>query len=403
MFPRAKRRQMYGGRWLLALTMAGAMAGGRTFAQGPNAIALLESVFKDWQHRQSVLKSARYVLEGTNEYKDAQLPAGNPIRPYRIVFLLDLVKKRYRLESSEDVPYSNGKYDPKEWEWRTWVHTHAYDGEVLQHYSHRKANRIEKSREDDLAISKGKLGPLAFFGSEEEPIFFAHGIVWDTNSPLMVDKWPLTHDPDDLVVAGQQLLGGQNCLLVRTEPYPTGGAGAAPGEGFVFSQFWINPAQKGAIHRLVCFSGSKPSRRLDISWKNTAHGWWADHWSNTNYDYKGQVLRIQRFRVESFEANPQISDGDFKLPAEPGMVVEVGENPPPGKGLDPFQAAVTRYRVSPSGAWEEISAKGFTTLEGKELPPEGHRRWIVWTLGVGVSLAVLFFYVLRRRRKRAAL
>ncbi len=400
MFLGTKRWYVRG--WCCALTLTiGCAIPGPTFAQESGTDAPLASVFKDWQSRQGVLKSARYVLTGTTEFKDDKLPPGDPNRPRRFVLLLDLARKRYRLEGSANVIYANGKDDPKEWEYRRRISTSAYDGEALQSLTHRKANRIDDDV-DDLSIGKGDLGPGAVFGSELWPIFFAHGIVPTVHSPLLVDKLPLTHDPDDFQVRGRQLLRDQHCLLVQTKPLSTG---ASPGgEGTLSDEFWINPTQKSAIHRYVLFSDSNPWSRLDIFWKNTAHGWWVDHWSET-WSVGGHVRRIFRFRVESFEANPEVSDGDFTLPAEPGMKVTVSEGPPPGKGLDPFKATIKTYRISPSGAWKEIATKGknFPTLDGKESPPEGRKRRITWTIVSGLAIGALLLYVLRQRRKKAAL
>ncbi len=335
------------------------------------------------------------MLTGTTEFKDDKLPPGSPIRPRRYVLLLDLVKKRYRLEGSEDVIYNLGDEDTGPREYHTRISTSAYDGAALQGLHHKKANGINDDRVGDLYIGKGNLGQNAQLGGELCPIFFAHGIVPSTRSPLFVDKWPLTHDFDEFEVAERQILGGQNCLFVQTKPFPGMGTGS--------SEFWINPAQKSAILRWICLiNGSEPWSRLDISWKNTAYGWWVDKWSETSY-VNGHVRRICRLRVESFEANPKIPDSDFTLPAEPGWKVIVSEGPSPGKGLDPSRAASTTYVISPSGTWKEISAKGFTTSEGKELPPEGHRRGVVWTIGGGVALAVFVFYVLRRRGKKVTL
>ncbi len=390
---RITRWQMRGWCGALAVLIASAMPK-PSVAQKPADDAALASVFKDWRSRQNLLKSARYVLTGTTEFKDEQLPAGNPIRPRRVTLLLDLTRKRYRMEGSEDVLSHNGSDDPRNWGFRSRMYTSAYGGESLQHYTHRKANGLENDREEDLSIGKGDLGPGAQFGHELSPIFLTHGIVPTVHSMLMVDKWPLAHDPDDFDVAGRQNLRGQNCLLLRTEP--------SPGMTSISDEFWINLQQQSAIHRLISFSGSNPWIRLDIYWKNTSYGWWVDHWSDT-WSPNGRVRRIINFRVESFEPNPLISDSDFKLQAEPGMIVKVSEGPPLGKGLDPFKAASRTYRVLSSGEWEEIAAKGFTTLEGKELPPEWHRRWMAWTIGGCLAIGALLFYVSRRRWKKATL
>lgn len=310
-----------------------------------------------------------------------------------MVFLLDLERKRYRLESSEEMVNAHDSDDPKKWEWRKSIHTSAYDGEMLQHLTHRKANGLEKDGEEDLSISKGSLGPGAQFGPEVWPIFFAHGIVPTVQSSLLVDKLPLSLDADDFNIAGWQRLRGQNCLLMRTDPLP----GTSP----ISDEFWVNPKQQSAIQRHVYFSGSNPWTLLDISWKNTAYGWWDDQWSETWYEDGHHARRVTRFRVDAFEANLEVSDSDFKLPAEPGMIVKVSEGPPPGKGLDPFLAASKTYRVSPSGSWDEIAAKGFTTLDGKELPPERGKRWLAWSLAAGLAIVFLLAYVLRGCWKRA--
>jgi hypothetical protein len=369
------------------------------FARRPGAEADLASIFKDWQSRQGVLKSARYVLTGTTEFKDDKLPPGSPHRPLRYTLLLDLARTRYRLEGSQDIIQAKGEEDTARREYHTRISTSAYDGEALQSLRHRKANGIDDDGEADLSIGKGNLGLGACFGNEVWPIFFAHGIVPSIHSPLRVDKLPLSHDPDDFEVRGWQLLGGQNCLLVRSEPLSSGGA--VGGDGTLFDEYWIDPTQKGAIHRYVYFSGSNPWSRLDISWKNMAHGWWVDRWSET-WSVSGHVRRINHLHVESFEANPKVSDGDFTLPAEPGMKVTVGEYPPPGKGLDPSKGAIATYVISPSGSWDEVSAKGFTTLDGKELPPEGRGRWIVWTIG-GLAIGVFLSFAFRRWKRRAIL
>ncbi|MHB1426510.1 MAG: hypothetical protein ACYC3I_25395 [Gemmataceae bacterium] len=263
MFSRTKRWHARGRWWILALAIVVTIPA-PTMAQQAKDKAALEAVFKDWQYRQSILKSARYVLIGTTEFKDEQLPPGNPIRPRRMTLLLDMARKRYRLEGSEEVLYANGKDDPKEWEFRPRINTSAYDGEALQSLTHRKANRLENDREDDLSIGKGNLGPDAQFDPALWPIFFAHGIVPTVHSTLLVDKLPLTHDPDDFDIAGRQLLRGQNCLLARTEPLA--------GMTSISDEFWINPSQKSAIYRQVYFSGSAPWSLHDISWKNTAYG-----------------------------------------------------------------------------------------------------------------------------------
>jgi hypothetical protein len=387
MFCRTPRRRLR--NWCRVVTLLlGCVLVWPVCAQQRDAKTLLDSVFADWKHRQSVMKSARYVLTGAMEYKEKDLPPGGPTRPRKSVILLDLVKNRYRLEEAEEVIYA----DAKNFEYRRRISTSAYDGKALQSLSHRKENRIDPKDDDvDLSIGKGNLGPGAQFRTEMWPVFFAHGIVPTVHSPPLVDKLPLSHDPDNFDVSGKQLLRGQECLLVRTDPLP----GVWP----ISDEMWINLKQRSAIHRYITFRGEDPWSRLEIFWKNTPYGWWIDHWSETWSDH-GRVRHICRLRVDAFEANPEVSDSDFLLPAEPGMKVTVGEYPSPGNGLDPSKAANKTYLISPSGSWDELSSKGFTTLEGEELPPEGRRRWIAWTIGGGIATGALIIYLLRRRRRK---
>ncbi len=388
--------QARAGCWVFAIVQVW-IFGAPAFAQEPGKNNSLANIFNDWKDRQNVLKSAHYVLVGTTEFKDENLPPGNPIRPLRFDFLFDVEKKRYRLESSQEIIHAESLEPTAKMEYRKRINTSAYDGKSLQSLRHRKLNGIDDDVAD-LAIGKGELGPAACFGNEVWPIFFAHGIVPTIHTPLRVDKLPLSHDSDDFDVAGQQMLRNQNCLLVRTEPLSSGSPGQ---DGTTFDEFWINSRQKSAIQRYVFFTGSNPWSVLDLTWKNTDHGWWVDEWTET-WNVSGRVRRINRLHVETFEPNPKVLDNDFTLPVKPGMKVTVGENPPLGKGLDPTKPAIKTYVISASGSWNEVSATGFTTLEGKELPPERSGKWVVWTIIFLVVACSFLFYLLHRRNRRVA-
>src|SRR6266851_6414448 len=78
------------------------------FAQTGGKQPVLDKIFADWHDRQGLLKTARYVITGTKEFKDKNLPPGNPVRPQRAVLLLDMERKRWRLESSQDDISLNG-------------------------------------------------------------------------------------------------------------------------------------------------------------------------------------------------------------------------------------------------------------------------------------------------------
>jgi hypothetical protein len=160
---------------------------------------------------------------------------------------------------------------------------------------------------------------------------------------------------------------------------------------------WIDSAQRSAVHRHIDFAGSNPSNRIEVEWKQRDFGWWPEKWTLI-WSPNGRVRRIHRFTVETFDANPNVADVDFTLPAKPGMKVLVSESPPSNSGLNPFFGASKTYLVLPSGSWQEIDAKGFTTKDGKVLQPVRSRAWIWWTVA-GVLVAGIGWHQIRRRQR----
>ncbi len=377
--------------YAIATVLASMLAQGAV-AQAPEKDASLSQILRDWQDRQGLVKSARYVIVGTTEFKDAPLPPGNPVRPLRYVLLLDFEHNRYRQESSEEVIYGA---DDSKLKYVSRIHTSAFDGKTAQALYHRAANGLlEEESVPDLAIAKGEQGRMFQFDPNLWPVFFAHGLVPTDDSGVRADKLSLTYDAENLEMRGRQTFNGRTCTVVRTEPEP----GMVP----CFDEIWIDQSQKGAVYRHVNFAGSNPWNRLDVEWKQTDLGWWPGSWTKT-WTANGQVRRIQRLRIESFEPNAEVADSDFTFPVEPGMKVRVANLPPAGAGLDPNFAATKTYLISPSGAWEETSAKGFTTLDGKVLPPERGYAWIWWVSAAVVGIgAIAFMYYLVRLRLRKA-
>jgi hypothetical protein len=373
-------------RYLLVAALACGLAQ-VAFGQPAAKDAQLAQIFADWQHRQGLFKTVRYVITGTTEFKDPESPPGSPVRPRRTVLLLDFERKRFRQESSEEGIRERAdkgrEYIPR-------VSTSALDGKYLQGLTPRDLNRIE----DDIA----ELGidtdlTRADFDVHLWPVFFAHGMIHTVHQRLRPDQLRRSYDPEDFDVRGQLSLGGRSCTVLRTDPV----AGNPP----VFDELWIDLSRQSAICRHVSFAGSAPWDRLDVEWKQTEFGWWPSSWTLTWTD-DGQVRRIHRLQVESFEPNPAVADSDFTLPATPGMKVEVAEPVPPGMGLNPFLPPIRTYLVLPSGSWQEVDAKGFTTMEGKVLPPRRRWSWVWWTCAGGAGIAAIVYYLFRRRRRAAA-
>jgi hypothetical protein len=170
-----------------------------------------------------------------------------------------------------------------------------------------------------------------------------------------------------------------------------------------YTELWIDSSQKSAVHRHVNFAGSNPWTRTDVDWKQTQFGWWPDKWTVT-WSGDGQVWRMERLRIESFEPNPAVADADFTLEAKPGMRVVVADSPPPGPGMSPDLVPTRTYLISPSGSWQEVDAKGYTTLAGEVLPFERDGSWIWWTVAAtaAATATAVVYYLWRRKRNLAA-
>src|SRR5713101_1514811 len=112
--------------WYYFTVLVPFLAGEQAFAQADSKKPVLERIFADWKQRQNLLKSARYVINGTIEYKDKELPPGNPVRPKRLELLLDLERRRWRMQTSQEIISQIGNG----WEYKTRVGTCAFDGKA---------------------------------------------------------------------------------------------------------------------------------------------------------------------------------------------------------------------------------------------------------------------------------
>lgn len=365
-----------------------------TMAHGQVVDKAVTAVFEDWKFRQGIMKSVRYVLKGSTEFRDEHRPSGaDPIQPRHGILLLDLVKHRYHYEYSEGVKIEMGHHDndPQQWQYTQRSHTTAFDGKRYQSLRNRKANGIEEDL-DDLHISQGKMSNGSVFDPLLNPIFFAHGFVGTVHKGVVIDDWPISQDLDDFRNRGHQRFRGNNLLVLRTDPFSIGGSGYKAGA--LSDEFWINPEQKSAIERYFYLSGTNPWYYFEITWKESPYGWWVDEWSNT-WSINNQIRRISRYKIESMEVNPEVTDADFTLKAEPGMKVTIAEESAPGKSLNGSKPiSLQTYRISPSGTWIELSPDGVPLRNGLS--------WFVWIGTItGCCFLALLWFLIRRRNNMA--
>lgn len=335
-----------------------------------------QKVLADWAANQKRFSSVRYKLTGTVDMRDTTPGASAVVRkdaidpavkPIRAVVLIDIVNKRFRIESSRPLP---SRHDRKKWVFDDKVLT--YNGKVLHEYLPRGRNERGET-DSDLNLVKGDLHLLRIQTSYW-PLLAAHGFVPTVHRRPYPDRLPEGHDPDDFEVIGQGLTGGRKCVILRTEP-----------DGTDRDEFWIDPDRGSAIVRQVYFSHkTNPWHRFDIEYQAVAGGWLPKRWTLANsMDHK--VWEVEKVEVGSVEVNPTVTDEDFTIPITPGMVVQEVNYPPRGKGLDPARPATRVTRAKKDGQTETLEDRGFTTTDGVQLPPEDTRlRWWWFVLGGGV-------------------
>jgi hypothetical protein len=382
---------MRSARYVLTLAL-GAIAVQGAAAQEQTPDKVLQGIFADWRQRQGLFKTARYVIAGATEYKDASVPDGNPIRARRSTLLLDFERKRYRLETTQDILSEEGGRGLK---YRVRVSTSTFDGKASHGFTHKRTNGIEGIDDQNLAdliIGKGE-----YVGTEFDnhlyPILFAHGLVPTVHTDIQMQKLPPAYSAEDFDVRGRQALEGRECTVVRTEP--TGGTKTP-----IYDEFWLDATQGSAIWRHVSFNGTNPWTRMDITWTKRPFGWWPQDWTIA-WSVNHKLRRVHRLQIQTFQPNPEVADSDFALEAKPGMRVDVQDMPPRGTGLDPRYPARKTYLVSATGSWEEISATGFRTIDGRTLAPQRGWSWIYAAITGAIALGAVGYLVWRKRSTRA--
>jgi hypothetical protein len=348
-------------------------------------------ILEAWKHRLGRLKTVRYTLTGTVEAKDElSVPSGfkrpspkggvRPTLPLKAVILIDLSAKKYRVERTEEfLSASHGDYISR-------ISITAFDGKNYQTAFPRELNDLGP-KEAELSISSGNLRQ-ATVDSLFWPVFAAHGLVATVNRTLRPDQLPLEHDLEEFEVRGAETLAGRNCVVLRSIPLN------AP--QMLMDEFWVDPDRGAAIIRHVYYSRKNPWYRTDVEHESTAFGWLPKKWTLT-WTVGGKVASISRLQVEKTEFNPPVRTEDFTLPIRPGMIVQGNQYPAPGTGLDPDYPARSHYRVDQGGALETLDQKGFTTAEGKLLPPQPSGRWRWWAGGSLLVLAITVVIGLKRR------
>ena len=167
----------------------------------------------------------------------------------------------------------------------------------------------------------------------------------------------------------------------------------------IYDELYADRGRAGAVVRHTYYSGKNPWFRLDVSFAEQTGAWMPTGW--ICIQYQGASTKIQgktTLKVDSLEFDLPVSESDFVQTPQPGDIVRVDEFPEPGAGLDPRKPATTILEPNSSGTLEVKSETGFTTGEGKQLPPERHTGWLWWLALIPLVLAVAGILLRRRAR-----
>ena len=374
---------------LVLATFLGGIAGGSQPTPDPK----IQNILLDWKAKFNEYKSARYTLKGTiDEAGDLPIPEhlkGKEIRPlgektYPIsaLVLIDFTRGRIRIEETKRGASRDGR------KWVPEYRVSAFDGCVYQTSLPRNRNDLAPS-DPDLAVSKGNLSSM-IVDSYLWPVLLTHGIVPLPSLPPRVDRLPKDHDPDEFIVSGPVIHDKRPCLVLKTEATRK-----------TTYELWVDRGRLSAISRFIRWDDKLPSFRLDIRYQETTKPQVLESWSHIS-TAGGKLTVVAKLSVESVQFDVPLDDSDYTLPVSPGMLVVEYDYPPAGSGLDTRRPSQRSYRIGKDGSrTPEGEEKGFTTVEGIQIPPEGKFRWIGWMASLLLFLACVAVCWRWRRRSRS--
>jgi hypothetical protein len=180
--------------------------------------------------------------------------------------------------------------------------------------------------------------------------------------------------------------GGVPCQVIRTQALKLSTTS--------YDEFWVDPARDSAIVRYVMYSGKNIFNNIDMQYQKTPHGWLPKQWVFTHYSGTMPSV-IYRMHVESWSANPGMSDADFDIPTAPGMIVEETVLDETNHPLVNPKSATRVYRYGEDGSRTEIpDSYGRPRSLGKET------HWWYWAAGGVIVLIAAGFLIWRVLRNR---
>jgi hypothetical protein len=354
----------------------------------------VERVLGEWQKRQERISRIRYVVKGESITPKGAFTdhMGRPMVPPQpdkdtaqrqdTIFLIDIPKKRFRMELDGEVySIADKRLVPR----RT---TTVFDGNSTygetEHDAKVKATEGREQWAPDVGISKNDAAyrPLnAVNAYWLSPLLFAHGFIPQLAAgPSFLDKL----DVDDFSVHGQAIHDGKPCLVLRTFPVPGG-------QVKLFDEYWVDLARDCAVVRHSSYMDGKLLTDLEVTYQQTSHGWLPQRWVGTTRNYtNGQLINVTRLRVQEFAIEPEVTDTDFRIEIKPGMVILEDDFAAPKAEQDTLGKKRKFYRVAPDGKWLEI---------GQSSGSPSVSLWRRWLIPAGIVAVLVLGFLLVRRWK----
>ncbi len=371
------------------------LSGGATRAQEPDP--RLDKVFADWKKRQERARAVRYRVSGkatlpkgslsladTERRFPKETPPRDIVTPLRRTMLLDFTTNRHRLETvGLEYHADTDKVYPR-------VVTRLFDGTAIKAWRPRELNTHPitgvRPTEPEIGVGKGHIGAGAGFEMSLLPFFVGHGTVMWRGGPVIPGKLKGQPDRDLVYVHGAAVHQGRPCLVLRTQ--------AVRRLSTSFDEFWVDPARESAIVRQFWMADKVAYVDFDIEYQATADGWLPLRWVCTQRDPgSGKTAWIEQLRVEEVRLDPPVSDADFDIEEQPGMLVDHATYAPPKAGTwwDAPEPERTLYRIDEGGQRHEV------LIEDGVERRRGSRSW--WLATALIPLVALSVWLLYRRKK----
>jgi len=334
---------------LLLLGMSGVILAHTATAEEPRD-PRLNKILADWQKRQNAVESIDYQVEG--EYKVPKgaytqqravtlrskksevrvAPEDDLSGPMGLNLLLDFAKERFRLEKR------NQSFHINKCELAQEFIIFTFNGKEIRSFMPREKNPTLSPKQPEFGIVSGNVKDEIFL-LECKPIFFAHGRIYTPTEKIVPGQMRNKPDPNYLHIHGTAVQEGRSCLIVRTQTLQLG--------NISFEEYWVDPERDSTIVRYSSYSGDKKlscDQDLVIHYKHLPDGWFPLDWRWTFFLH-GKLLDYQDMHVTKMKINPMMSDADFRLESQTGMIVEEVNRHP---STDPFaepKSDISVYRV----------------------------------------------------------